>query len=321
MVVDLAQIAGGLVVLLIAGDLLVRGAASLALRLGIPAMMVGMTVVAFGTSAPELVVSVKAVWIGAGGLALGNVVGSNIANILLVLGLPALIAPLAIDPGLRRDMVIMLAATVLFLALAATGGFGVWQAVVLLAALGLMLGDNLRRARAIRAGNGRIAAPEMPEDASPEMPGWKLAGFLGAGLVGLPIGAELLVLGAVDVAAALGVSDAVIGLTVVALGTSLPELAATLLAALRRETGVALGNVIGSNVFNLLGIVGVAALVGPIAVPVELMRFDLWVMAAASLALLPFVWRGRAITRGAGLALSLAYLGYIAVLGAGAGGT
>ncbi|MCC5985890.1 MAG: calcium/sodium antiporter [Rhodobacteraceae bacterium] len=317
MLIDLAQVLAGLAVLLVAGDLLVRGAVNLALRLGIPALMVGMTVVAFGTSAPELVVSVQAVWIGAGGLALGNVVGSNIANILLVLGLPALIAPLAVDRALRRDFTIMMAATALFMVLAAGGVFHTWQALVLLAGLGLMLGDNLRRARAIRAENHAAAADASGDDlegADPALPGWKLALFLGLGIIGLPIGAQLLVAGAVDIAAALGVSDALIGLTLVAVGTSLPELATTLLAAWRREAGVAMGNVIGSNIFNLLCIIGVAGLVGPIPVPETMLRLDLWVMAASSLLLLPFILRGSPITRPVGLALSLAYAGYITLL-------
>ncbi len=315
MLIDLAQVLAGLAVLLVAGDLLVRGAVNLALRLGIPALMVGMTVVAFGTSAPELVVSVQAVWIGAGGLALGNVVGSNIANILLVLGLPALIAPLAVDRALRRDFAIMILATVLFMALAAGGVFHHWQALALLLGLGLMLGDNLRRARAIRA-----EAPALAEDtedlegADPAMPGWKLALFLGLGVLGLPMGAHLLVAGAVDIATVLGVSDAVIGLTLVAVGTSLPELATTLLAAWRRESGVAMGNIIGSNIFNLLCIIGVAGMIGPIAVPESMLRVDLWVMAASSLLLLPFILRGAPITRPVGVALSLAYAGYIAFL-------
>ncbi len=315
MLIDIAQVAAGLVVLLVAGDLLVRGAVNLALRLGIPALMVGMTVVAFGTSAPELVVSVQAVWIGAGGLALGNVVGSNIANILMVLGLPALIAPLAVDPELRRDFAIMIAATVLFLALAMGGVFHHWQALALLLGLGLMLGDNLRRARAIRA-----AAPAEADDpgdlegADPALPGWKLTMFLVLGILGLPLGAQLLVAGAVDIASALGVSDAVIGLTLVAVGTSLPELATTLLAAWRREAGVAMGNIIGSNIFNLLCIIGVAGMVGPIAVPESMLRLDLWVMAGSSLLLLPFILRGAPITRPVGLALSLAYAGYITFL-------
>lgn len=308
MLIDIAQIVGGLVILLVAGDLLVRGAVNLALRLGIPALMVGMTVVAFGTSAPELLVSVKAVLSDAGGLALGNVIGSNIANILLVMGLPALIAPVLIGRESLRDYAIMLAATGLFIGLSFTGVIAFWQALVLLAAFALFMGESIWRGQ-----RGRTD-PDDLEGADPALPGAKLALFLGLGLVGLPLGANLLVAGAVDIAELLGVSDVVIGLTIVAVGTSLPELATTLMAALRREGGVALGNILGSNIFNLLFILGVAGMVGPMVVPEAMLRLDLWVMLAAALMLAPFVWTGRAIGRVFGALLLLGYGGYIWLL-------
>ncbi|MCH8465103.1 MAG: calcium/sodium antiporter [Roseinatronobacter sp.] len=310
MLIDLLQVAGGLVILLIAGDFLVRGAVNLALRLGIPAMMVGMTVVAFGTSAPELLVSVQAVIAGAGGLALGNVVGSNIANILLVMGAPALIAPVLLERESTRDFLIMVAATVLFTALAFTGAIGLWQALGLLVAFALFMGDSIQR--------GRRARVEMDMDdlegADPNLRGPKIAGFLALGLIGLPLGAQLLVAGAVDIAATLGVSDVVIGLTIVAIGTSLPELATTLMAAIRREGGVALGNILGSNIFNLLFILGVAGVVGQMDVPVQMLRLDLWVMLGAALLLAPFIWTGRPIGRALGLGLLFAYGGYLWLL-------
>ncbi|MGY6548452.1 MAG: calcium/sodium antiporter [Roseinatronobacter sp.] len=309
---DGALVLGGLVVLLFAGDLLVRGAVNLALRLGIPALMVGMTVVAFGTSAPELLVSVQAVLADAGGLALGNVVGSNIANILLVMGLPALIAPVLIGRDSLRDFVIMLAATALFIGLAQTGVIAMWQAAVLLAAFVLFMAESILRARRDRAAAADLT--EELEGADPGLPVGRLVLFLGAGLVGLPLGAQMLVTGAVDIAEALGVSDLVIGLTVVAIGTSLPELATTLMAAIRREGGVALGNILGSNIFNLLFILGVAGLVGPMAVPEIMLTRDLWVMLGAGLLLAPFIWSGRAMGRGAGLVLLLGYASYIWVL-------
>ncbi len=308
MLFDLALVAGGLLMLLAAGDFLVRGAVNLALRLGIPAMMVGMTVVAFGTSAPELLVSVQAVLRDAGGLALGNVVGSNIANILLVIGLPALIAPMAMGRESLRDMAIMLAATGLFIALALTGAIGTWQALVLLAAFALFMGESIRRAR-----RDRVALEDL-EGADPALPANRLALFLALGLVGLPLGAHLLVTGAVDIATRLGVSDLVIGLTIVAIGTSLPELATTLMAAIRREGGVALGNILGSNIFNLLFILGVAGLFGTMSVPAAMLRLDLWVMLAAALVVVPFIWSGRAIGRITGLALLLGYAVYIWLL-------
>ncbi|MCC5964305.1 MAG: calcium/sodium antiporter [Rhodobacteraceae bacterium] len=308
MLVDIAQILGGLVILLLAGDLLVRGAVNLALRLGIPALMVGMTVVAFGTSAPELLVSVKAVLSDAGGLALGNVVGSNIANILLVMGLPALIAPVLIGRESLRDYAIMLAVTLLFIGLAFSGVIAFWQALVLLAAFALFMGESIWRGQRARV------EPEDLEGADPALPGGKLALYLGLGLIGLPLGANLLVAGAVDIAETLGVSDVIIGLTIVAVGTSLPELATTLMAAIRREGGVALGNILGSNIFNLLFILGVAGVVGPMTVPEAMLRLDLWVMLGAALVLAPFIWTGRAIGRVMGALLLLGYGGYIWLL-------
>ncbi|TVP73418.1 MAG: sodium:calcium antiporter [Rhodobacteraceae bacterium] len=313
MLIDLALVVGGLVMLLVAGDFLVRGAVNLALRLGIPAMMVGMTVVAFGTSAPELLVSVQAVLRDAGGLALGNVVGSNIANILLVIGLPALIAPMAMGRESLRDMWIMLAATALFAALAMTGAIGTWQALVLLLAFALFMAESVLRAR-----KGRVT-PEDLEGADPALPAGRLTLYLALGLAGLPLGAHLLVTGAVDIAKSLGVSDLVIGLTIVAIGTSLPELATTLMAAIRREGGVALGNILGSNIFNLLFILGLAGLFGTMTVPAEMLRLDLWVMLAAALVVVPFIWSGRAIGRITGLALLLGYAVYIWLLFANGG--
>lgn len=305
MILDMGLVVTGLVVLLLAGDYLVRAAVNLALRLGIPAVMVGMTVVAFGTSAPELLVAVQAVLRDADGLALGNVVGSNTANILLVIGLPALIAPMAMARESQRDYLIMLGATALFGALALTGAIGLWQALVLLAAFALFMADSIRNARRDRL------SPEELEGADPGLPGPKLAFFLGLGIVGLPLGAHLLVTGSVNIAEALGVSDVVIGLTIVAIGTSLPELATTLAAAWRREGGVALGNIIGSNLFNLLLILGVAGLFGRIDIPPQLMVLDFWVMAAASLVLAPFLWTGRAIGAGMGALLLIAYACYL----------
>lgn len=308
MLLDLGMVLGGLVTLLLAGDLLVRGAVNLALRLGIPAMLVGMTVVAFGTSAPELLVSVRAAIGDAGGLALGNVVGSNVANILLVLGAPALISAMAVGRDIMRDYIIMIGASLLFIAVAFTGQIGTWQALVLLAAFTLFMIDSIRRGLKARV------EPEELEGADPGI-GWgKIIMFLILGCVGLPLGANFLVTGATAIAQDLGVSDALIGLTLVAIGTSLPELAATVMAAIRREGGVALGNIVGSNLFNLLFIIGTAGLFGTMTFPPEMFRLDLWVMLGSSLVLAPFIWRAAPITRVWGLVLLLGYAGYMWVL-------
>jgi cation:H+ antiporter len=302
----------GLVILLFAGDALVKGAVNLSLRLGVPALIVSLTIVAFGTSAPELLISIKAVLDDASGIAMGNVVGSNTANILLVLGVPALLAVMhTSECETRKTYNFMIAATLLFIALAFRGVFDWIAGLVLLGALAYVLGDAFRDARNHRAENKE---EEEPEGADPNMPKWQIAVFLVLGLVGLPLGASLLVDNATIIARTYGVSDTVIGLTLVAIGTSLPELATTVMAALRRQADVALGNVIGSNMFNLLAIIGIASLVGPIEVDPAFLRFDLWVMLAASLLLIPFVYMRKDITRGWGIALSALYALYLVVV-------
>ena len=315
---DILMVAVGLGLLLLAGDALVKGAVNLSLRLGIPAAIVGLTVVAFGTSAPELLVSVQAVLADAPALALGNVVGSNIANILLVLGVPALIAAVpVVRAQVTHDYVVMILASLLFVGLAFMGPIGWPQALLLLGALALMLGDALRRARTQRVAR---ADPDTLDGADPGLGGGRIALYVGIGLVGLPAGAALLVDGAVGIARILGVTEAVIGLTLVAVGTSLPELATTVMAALRREAGVAMGNVLGSNIFNLLAIIGVAGLVGTLPVPPEMLTRDLWVMLGAAAVLGVFVATGRSIGRWSGLGLVLAYGAYLALLTMNAGG-
>ncbi|MCK0169063.1 calcium/sodium antiporter [Jannaschia sp. S6380] len=303
MVIEFLSVALGLVILILAGDALVKGAVNLALRMGIPALVVSLTVVAFGTSAPELLVSVQAILDGAPGLALGNVVGSNTANVLLVLGIPALIATMHTGAcETRRDYVYMLGATALFIGLCFTGTLVWWHGLILLAGLAAVLIATFLASRAEEV---------EVEGAEPGLPGWKVAAFLVLGIVGLPVGAGLLVDGATSIARAFGVSETVIGLTLVAIGTSLPELATTVMAAIRRHADVALGNVIGSNLFNLLGIMGVAVLVGPVPVDPAFLTKDLWVMLAATLMLIPFVFLGRDITRIWGVGLSTLYAVYL----------
>ncbi len=300
----------GLIILLLAGDALVRGAVNLALRLGIPALIVSLTIVSFGTSAPELFISVGAVLDGAPGIAIGNVVGSNTANVLLVLGVPAMISGIdARGCETRRAYVFMLAASVWFIALCFFGPLFWVHGLLLLGLLAFVLTDQGREARL----HLREASEELHdvEAADPSMPWWRIGMYLGLGLVGLPVGAELLVTAAVSIATAMGVSDAVIGLTLVALGTSLPELATTVMAAIRRHAEVALGNVIGSNMFNLLAIIGAAALFGEIPVSHGFLVFDLWVMLAASVLLAPFVVWGAVINRLMGVGLTALYMLYV----------
>lgn len=304
----------GLVILLLAGDALVKGAVNLALRVGIPALIVSLTIVAFGTSAPELLISIKAALDGVPGIALGNVVGSNTANVLMVLGIPALIAVMhTAEHDSRKSYLVMLASTVLFIGLAFRGTFDWIAGLILLGALALALGDNI--VDSLRHRRAGVAAceddEEEPEGADPDMAGWKVGLFLVLGLVGLPLGANLLVESATEIARMFGVSETVIGLTLVAIGTSLPELATTVMAALRRQADVALGNVIGSNMFNLLAIIGVAALIKPMDVDPEFLRYDLWVMLGATLILIPFVFFRQNIGKVWGVILSALYVGYV----------
>jgi cation:H+ antiporter len=280
----------GLVILLLAGDALVRGAVNVSLRMGIPALLVSLTIVAFGTSAPELLISVKAVTTGSPGIALGNVVGSNTANILLVLGVPALISGLMTSGSAPvKSYLLMMGTSALFVGMCFLGPITWVHGAIMLAVLAAILFDQGREALDHRR-NGRDADEADPEGADPDMPWWKILVFLALGLIGLPLGADLLVDSSVSIARTLGVTETVIGLTLVAIGTSLPELATTVMAAIRRQSDVALGNVIGSNMFNLMGIIGVASMFGAIEVAPEFLSFDLWVMLGASLMLAPFVF-------------------------------
>lgn len=304
----------GLLILLLAGDSLVKGAVNLSLRLGVPALIVSLTIVAFGTSAPELLISIQAILDDAPGLALGNVVGSNTANILLVLGIPALLATMhTSECKTQKTYVFMLLASVLFIALAFRGVFDWASGVVLLGALAFVLGDAFRDAHLHRRAC-KAEEEDEPEGADPTLPMWRILIFLGLGLVGLPLGADLLVDNATIIAKQYGISDTVIGLTLVAIGTSLPELATTVMAALRRQADVALGNVIGSNMFNLLAIIGISSFVGQIPVDPEFLNFDFWVMLAASVLLAPFVFAGWNITRIWGVVLSVLYVSYLVLL-------
>lgn len=305
----------GLLILLFAGDSLVKGAVNLSLRLGVPALIVSLTIVAFGTSAPELLIAIKAVLEQSPGIALGNVVGSNTANILLVLGVPALLASLhTSECDSRRNYIQMMVATILFVAICYVGPLNWMSGTVLLSGLALILYGAMREARAHRRAGGEAQDLEALEEADPDMPYWRIGIFLVLGLVGLPLGASLLVENASIIARTYGVSDTVIGLTLVALGTSLPELATTVMAALRRQADVALGNVIGSNMFNLLGIMGVASFFGQIPIPPAFLAFDLWVMMAASLVLIPFVFFKVDITRPIGVLLTALYVIYVVIV-------
>lgn len=301
----------GFVILIFAGDFLVRGSVSLAEKFGIPSIVIGLTIVAFGTSAPELVISIKAALSNHGGIAIGNVVGSNIANVLLVLGMPALIKAIPCGgAGSARSALFMVVVTAVFAACCWYQPFTYVHGILFLALLVVFLADSVRFSRKQRAMGQTV------EDPLDEIEGrtnnlWLAVFFLVVGLIGLPIGGHLAIDGAVGIARELHVSETAIALTIVALGTSLPELVTALMAARKGHTELAMGNVIGSNVFNILAIVGTTAVITPIYTPARVHHFDLWIMAAASLFLLPFVFKCIPIRRRIGAIMLLAYCTYL----------
>lgn len=316
MAFDLAQVAAGLVLLLVAGDLLVRGAISAGLKLRVPAIIIGLTIVAFGTSAPELFVTVQASLEGAPGLAVGNVIGSNIANVLLVLGLPALLSPIGDHSNeTKRNYEIMMGVTLVTVGLCMFTPLTWWQGALLLAMLVGFLLYNYRSAMSARSAGAAEPCADMDEleDGDPSMPSWKIGALILGGLIGLPIGADFIVDGARGIALSFGVSDTAIGLTLVALGTSLPELSTTMMAAMRGRADVAIGNVIGSNVFNLLCILGVAASMGAIEIDAETFRLNLLFMIVTAAALAPFVWLRYSLGKVTGGAFVAAYAIYVSL--------
>lgn len=289
----------GIVLLMVGGDALVRGAIALGLKIGLSATLISMTVVAFGTSAPELVISVEAALIGSPDIALGNVVGSNIANTLLIVGVPALI--ISLDTGgkeLRRSYGLMLAATIVFSAFALTGFISRIAGLVLLACLIAVLYYSYQKS--LQDGGETLEVDDP-------LTTWKITALLVFGIAALPIGAHLLIEGARGVALYFGLSEAAIGLTVVALGTSLPELAASTAAAWRGRTDVALGNVIGSNMLNLLLVIGTTAAITPLVVSETFLTVDIPLMILITLLVAPFlIWQIR-IGKRAGLILIACY--------------
>jgi cation:H+ antiporter len=307
---------GGLVLLVVGGDVLVRGAVAVARIAGISPLVIGLTLVGFGTSTPELLASVQAALIGAPAIAVGNVVGSNIVNVLLIMGLAALLSPVAADaPGVRRDMLVMGVATVAAAGLLLWGTISRPVGAALLAALvaytvGTILAD--RRDGAMT----RIREEEAHLKESPQvhLSLWPALGLTVGGLVGVMLGARFLVDAAVELATRWGVSQSLIGVTVVAVGTSLPELVTSVVAAVKKESDVALGNIVGSNIFNILGILGTTALMGPISVPQEIVARDTWVLLASSLALVGVVLALRNVPRALGFVFVVGYGVYIAGL-------
>lgn len=308
---SMIYLVAGLTLLIAGGDALVRGAVGLAERLKIPHLIIGLTVVAFGTSAPEMFVSVGAALKGAGGLAIGNVIGSNIANVLLVIGLPSLIRPTNCnEAGIGRNIVVMLGFTVVFMGMVWEGGLERYDGLILLALLALFIFDQFQSAQKHRKDSSKQLDYHDEIGESPHST-LMIAALIGFGIVGLPVGADLTVKGATMIAQMFGISEEVIGLTIVAIGTSLPELATSLLAVWRNNTSVALGNVVGSNIFNIAFIMGVTALVVPVPIGHAVIYQEMWVMFAVSLMIAVMAHYRYTIGRGTGLAMTAAYVIFV----------
>ncbi|HSG89028.1 MAG TPA: calcium/sodium antiporter [Pseudomonadales bacterium] len=307
--IDFALVGVSLVLLVLGAEGLVRGSASLALRVGLPPLIVGLTIVAAGTSAPEMVVSIQAVQTGQGDIAIGNVVGSNIFNIGLILGLTALIHPLRVHPRIARlDAPIALAAALVLPILLWNRSLAPLEGMLLLTALVAYTANGFRLAR--RAGPDGADG----DDLDPPSKHWALdVAFVLGGLALLVTGSELLVTNAVDLARGLGVDEAVIGLTIIAAGTSAPELATSLVAAFRRQADIAIGNVIGSNLFNALGILGVASLVGDLRTD-GISLVDYATMVGLSALLVIMMLRRPELGRAEGALLLVAFLAWMAWL-------
>jgi cation:H+ antiporter len=300
--VDYIFLAGGLVGLFVGGEALVRGAVGLAQKMQMSAFLIGLTVVGFGTSMPELLVSVDAALRGVPDIAVGNIVGSNIGNILLIAGLSALVWPIRIAGAtLRRDVAVMMAAALVLVPLFWLEPIGRLSGILLVGSLAAYLTIAYLRP----------AGEDMPDEIGPA-PKWLVSlGWVLVGLAALAIGARWLVDSAVNIARGLGLSEAFIGLTIVAIGTSLPELATSLVAAFRKQSEIALGNIVGSNVFNILGILGLTAVITPVPVADRFLSFDLPVLIGASLAFAGFLLFRPSIGRVAGLGLLVAYALYV----------
>lgn len=302
----------GLALLTIGGEALIRGALASAQRLGVSPLLSGLVIVGFGTSAPELVVSVNAAVDGQSDIAIGNVLGSNIGNILLILGLCALITPLTVRPlALQRDAITVVAASILFLILAVGSQLGRLDALFLIGALVAYLGWAFWSETFQSAPSGDLHKAESEELTA--IPKSAMSAVISSlfGLLFLISGSQVFLIGATGMAQHFGIPESVIGLTLVAVGTSLPELSISLLAAFRRHADVAIGNILGSNIFNLLAILGISALLQPLSIPQRMLQFDQWVMLVTSVVLLLFLYTGRKLSRVEGGILFTCYCTYV----------
>ncbi|WP_442511583.1 calcium/sodium antiporter [Novipirellula sp. SH528] len=321
MVMEWLKIGGGLLLLVGGGELLVRGASRLARYIRISPLVIGLTVVAFGTSAPELAVSVQAAMAENADIALGNVVGSNIFNVLFILDVSALIVPLVVSSQLIRwDVPVMIAASLLLIAFGWDGSIVRWEGIVLFSGIIAYtywcIRQSRHESRAVVEEFDQQLPTELEHEKESARTLWLNLGWIVLGLVLLGFGSTLLISGAVKVAASLGVSELVIGLTIVAAGTSLPEVVTSITAAIRGERDIAVGNVVGSNIFNILCVLGLSSVIGPTGITVSdsALAFDIPVMIAVACACQPIFFTGRVISRWEGavfLSLYIAYTTYL----------
>ena len=302
----------GVALLTFGGEALIRGSLAAARRLGVSPLLSGLVIVGFGTSAPELVVSINAALEGQPDIAIGNVVGSNIGNVLLILGICAVITPLAVKPlVLRRDAATVVAASILFVVLVGGSALGRVDAAIFLLALLAYLVWAYWSERFYAAPSGELHQAEAEElSSAPKSILWTVVVVV-LGLILLIGGSQVLLIGAIGIAQHFDVPEAVIGLTLVAVGTSLPELSISVIAAIRRHADVAVGNILGSNIFNLLGILGVSSLLQPLPVHARILQFDQWVMVGTSLLLLLFLYTGSRLSRLEGAVLLGCYGIYV----------
>ncbi len=294
----------GLAVLIIGGEFLLKGAVGIARKFKISSLVIGMTVVAFGTSAPELIVSITSVLQGHPEIAVSNVVGSNIANLALVLGLTCLIFPVIVSRGTKTlDFPKMMYATTLFLVFAYDGVIERWEGMVLLVSLLVFIAYIIN--------NSIKKAPPL-EKLEPHQPVPKSIAFLLIGLIGLYFGSDWFLTGAVDLARHLGMTEHVIGITIVAFGTSVPELVTSIVAALKKETDISIGNLIGSNIFNISAVLGTTSIVSPMIIQHDLFNFDIYWLVGVPMVLFILMWRNK-ISRVSGGILFGTYITYIAM--------
>lgn len=320
MILEIAMFLIGLVILYFAAETLVQGASSMALRLGIAPLIVGLTVVAFGTSAPELVVSLAAVYSNSDAISVGNILGSNIANLALILGVSAIISPITVSNAvIKREYPVMLAASILMVGLCFDGEISRIDGAMLVGCMiAYLVYMGVMALKAMRSGKEEAATLDLLQDldglggleSDEPKSNIKDMARVVVGIIGLSAGAKMMVDSSVVIASSLGISQLVIGITIVAIGTSLPELATSVVAALRGESDIAVGNVVGSNVFNILSVLGIVSCIKPIQINPDAVTYDLWVMLGVTLLVWPVMWSGKRIARSEGILFLILYVTY-----------